>query len=258
MPPEVLGRLLAVAGEDLVLIGGQALAFWMDRYGVVLAENQPAVSRDADFLTVQPDDRAAVHRMAVALAGHSLFPNERSLTALVGQAIRQLDAETYLNVDVLFQVYGTKSDRVRNDAIEVELEAVTFRVMHPLHVLKSRLDNLYGLAEKQSRLGELQLIAAIEVARHAQSELARQGAVDATVRRSPTLAFAMFVAKLAKCDAGRKVADRCGIHVADAIEPALIREPNFHRYQWPRLQGALSAARRSELAAGANSPVFSP
>lgn len=247
MPPEVLRRLLLAAGDDLVLIGGQALAFWMGYYSVSLAEHLPAVSRDADFLALSADDREAVYRMAGALAGKELIPEAHELTALVGQAIRKVDAESYLNVDIVFQVYGNTAERVRAFALQVEHEDAVFRVMHPMHVLQSRLDNLYGLSEKRNRVGELQLMAAIGVARRAQTDLAERTKAEGATQRSPTLAFVKFIAALARRDAGRKVASRHGLHVADAIEPGLVTEATFVEHQLPRLRAMMSAERRAEL-----------
>jgi len=52
-PREVLERLLRAAGDDLVLVGGQALAFWVHRYSLVLPADVVAVSADTDFLPLR-------------------------------------------------------------------------------------------------------------------------------------------------------------------------------------------------------------
>src|ERR1700754_2411215 len=52
-PREVLERLLRAAGDDLVLVGGQALAFWVHRYGLVLPADVVTVSaNDDEFINV--------------------------------------------------------------------------------------------------------------------------------------------------------------------------------------------------------------
>lgn len=242
LPADVLRRLLAATGPDLVLVGGQALAYWMERYEVAPPSGHPAISHDLDVLARSAGDANEVIRLAKVLGGTPVFPSSRDLTALVGQAVRKLDNDTYLNVDVIHKIYGTDASVVRDAAITVQDGDLLFRVMHPLDVLKSRLDNLYGLVDKQTRLGEAQLMAAIEVARHFQQEVAVP-----TTRRSSTLRFAKAIERMALSDAGRKVAMRHGIHVADAIEPTLIAETRFHDTKWPQLRELLSAARRTEL-----------
>ena len=161
-PPEVVQRLLAAAGPNLILVGGQALAFWMSRYDVRAPEEFAFISRDMDFLARSAGDKAEVVRLARILGGRAVIPHEKALTALVGQEVRPLDDEQYINVDVMFKIYGANTELVRKAAVDVNDADLLFRVMHPMDVLKSRLDNLYGLKEKQTPLGQAQLEAAIE------------------------------------------------------------------------------------------------
>lgn len=41
IPRDIVGRVLDVAGDDTVLVGGQALAFWMIRYRIALKAFKP-------------------------------------------------------------------------------------------------------------------------------------------------------------------------------------------------------------------------
>lgn len=80
---------------------------------------------------------------AKALHGATHFANIRSLTALVGQAYLDISADEYLNVAVIFDVLGIPADAVLARSVAVVSEQVgTFLVMHPLHVLRSRVVNL--------------------------------------------------------------------------------------------------------------------
>jgi hypothetical protein len=86
----------------LVLVGGQSLAFWADRYGILrIGSDVPAVSNDVDLLAESAGDTQSVRRLAEVIGGEAVFPNRRSLTSLVGQAIRHVSDEEYLNVDVI-------------------------------------------------------------------------------------------------------------------------------------------------------------
>jgi hypothetical protein len=192
-----------------------------------------------------------VIRLAKALGGEAVMPRTEALTALVGQAIRPLpDGERYYNIDVIFKVHGANERLVREAALEVGEGDLLFRVMHPMDVLKSRLDNLHSLPEKRRpdrlQLSEMQLRAAIEVARRFQQDVARRVPRDEKGRAS-TLPFAKFIGLLATGDAGRKVASRHRIHVADAIEPAAVEDKTFHLRRLPQLLPLMSPARRKEL-----------
>lgn len=116
MPPSLVAALLREASAqtgDLILVGGQSLAYWMDRYQVSLSLQLPAVTRDVDFLALDSTNRRSVERMAMALAGTAIFPHERALTALVGQAVRELPGQNeWLNVDILCKVFQIAREAV--------------------------------------------------------------------------------------------------------------------------------------------------
>lgn len=251
-PPEVIERLLAIAGEELVLVGGQALAFWVQRYGVPTAPQLASISADMDFLT-DPADRNAVKRLAEGLHGSPIFPPERALTALVGQAIRPVSDEEYLNVDVIFKVIGLTKREVESRAIRIERTgAAPFRVMHPLDVLRSRTANLHKLREKQNEKGAMQLVLAVSAVREFLREQAKTSSTEALARgRSPVQDYVSAIEQLACEDAARKIASRWGIFVADAIDPLLIPAGPFWSRRWPGLRELMSADYRSRIEASA-------
>ena len=240
-PTHVVESLLRATGSRLIVVGGQALAIWMDRFGVEMPGRIPYVSRDIDFLAESAADVEEVHRLARVLGGQAIIPRRRALTALVGQAVRHVSDTEFINVDVVHRVLGADS-ALRARAVEVSYRDMTFRVMHPLDVLKSRLDNLYSLTEKQNDLGEAQLHAAIAVVRAFLLDLPKGSS-----RRPVALKYVKFIERLARGDAGRKVARRFGIHVADAIEPAAIASTTFRTKKLPRLVRMMSDARRKAL-----------
>lgn len=249
IPPKIVAHLLRAAGPELVLIGGQSLALWMGHYDVGMPGGFGYVSKDVDFLARSAADRESVRLLADALGGHAEFPLPRAaLTSLVGQAIRPVSESEVFNVDVLHKMWGAKDD-VRERALPIRMRDVECRVLHPLDVLKSRLDNLYGLKEKQTELGKAQLVAAIGVVQAFLREAASLEPREA--RRPATLRYVGFVEKLATDDAGKKVAKRYEIHVADAIEPEAIRSKEFREKMLPRLARLMSPARRKEISGAA-------
>ncbi|MBV8037018.1 hypothetical protein [Roseateles sp.] len=114
--------------------------------------------------------------------------------------------------------------------------------MHPLHVLRSRLVNLHKLPEKQNDKGELQLVLAIGVVREF---LKRTAAIEPAERvatgRSPIQRYVNDIVMMARGDAGKKVAKRAGIYVADAIDPSLIPAGPFWEKAWPRIKPLMSS-----------------
>lgn len=245
-PPRMLQQLLAAAAaEDLVLVGGQSLAFWADRYGIArVADAVPSITNDVDFLSESPSDTHAVRELARAMGGKPVFPRSRAITALVGQAIRDVSEDEYLNVDVIFKVVGIDASAVRRRAVPATLRSTaTILVMHPLDVLASRLSNLYKLTEKQNDKGRMQLALAIEVARaFLRRDAGDPMAAETAVGRSPIQGFVSQIEKLAKDDAGRKVAARHALHVADAIDPHLVPAGPFWTRRWPALRKLMSPA----------------
>lgn len=67
MPLSLVATLLREAASlkgELILVGGQALAYWLDRYKLSLGIQVPAVTRDVDFLALDATNRRAVECMA--------------------------------------------------------------------------------------------------------------------------------------------------------------------------------------------------
>jgi hypothetical protein len=242
---ELLARILELAGTEMILVGGQALAFWAAYYGVPAPPT--AVTKDVDFLGT----RADVERLARGLGAKATLRRQRDMTLLAGQIEKELPGGDYVNIDVLSRVYGDVStDSIAKRAIVSESPVGNFRVMHPVDVLQGRLENVYGLPEKQDEHGIAQLQLAIAIVREFLSDIgARETAHAAKPDRPITLRHVRRIEALALADAGRKLAKRYDIHVADAIEPAPLLHLNpFVTKKLPQLLRLMSAARQAQIA----------
>ena len=242
--PELLARILKFAGTDMILVGGQALAFWAAYYGVPAPP--AAVTKDVDFLGT----RADVQRLARGLGAKATFRRQRDLTLLTGQIEKELPGGGYVNIDVLSRVYGeTSTDNIAKHAVIAESPAGKFRVMHPMDVLQGRLENVYGIPEKQDEHGIAQLRLAIALVREFLGDIAAQENAGAEQADRPvTLRHLRRIETLALSDAGRKLAKRYNVHVADAIDPVpLLHIRSFATKKLPQLLRLMSAERRAQL-----------
>jgi hypothetical protein len=253
-----LEEILRAVGTNMILIGGQALSFWAGHY--LIGADPIAITRDVDFLIPSPrsigvlrgrdvdflGSKEEVKRLAAALQGHAKFPHERAMTALIGQVVKDLPSGHYINIDVLFRVHGdVTTDAIEKRAVNVELAAGRFRVMHPLDVLQGRLENVYSLAEKQDDHGLAQLELAIPIARAFLLDVASQ---DTKAARPIVLGHISRIESMAASDAGRKVAKRHRLHVADAIDPQPVTHMKaFMTKKLPQLLTMMSPRRRAEL-----------
>lgn len=237
MPPGMVQRVLDQATGDVVLVGGQALAFWMGHYGIRQpAGLGPAISRDVDFFTSRAGDESPLVRFAQAIGGQAHPTPGHGLSALVGRAIAPAGDGRIYNVDLLHRIVGVARSHVQENAVEVDIGGGrTLRVLHPIDVLQSRNANLHELAEKQDEAGRLQFRLAIEVARRYLEE-----AIDRAKDDRAALRIIADVAGYAKEDAARKNAERHGVFLADAIPAWRIASPAFWERQWPRLRGLMS------------------
>jgi hypothetical protein len=244
VPPELLERILALADNGMILIGGQALAFWAAYYETPAPVI--AITKDVDLIGTKAD----VERLARGLDGRAVFPRKRDMTLLVGQVLKDLPGGNYISIDVMSRVYGDlTTEAIASRAVSADSPAGRFLVMHPLDVLQGRLENVYGLSAKQDEHGLAQLNVAIDVARQFVADIASQEAGGTTDSARPVaLRHLARIERLALSNAGRKVAKRYGFHVADAIDPVPVGHiEQFMSKKLPRLLKLMSAQRRAEL-----------
>lgn len=229
---ELLQQVLASLTSESVLIGGQALAFWVNHYKVQLPSVLTgAISDDADILGTRDDLKS----IALKAKGIAEYEPQHSLSALIGHVTIPISEELFVNVDVLHKVVGIKADQVRNHASTGELGDVRFRVMHPIDVLISRTENLATLSDKQNEEGIAQLRLAIMVSAQyirELSELPEDGQKHA-------MRVIERIVKLAKSGTGRKCTNQFGIRFLDAIPGFAISNSSFQTTRWPQILNEL-------------------
>lgn len=143
-------------GEDLLIVGGQALNFWAERFPdcTDLEAHQPYASKDMDVF----GKVAAARRFAKSIGGKVLERDPNNPVAFVEAVVALDERDRQTSIDFLNYVLGTKPADVVKHAVEFEVPVpeadrqghgrpavIRFRVMHPLHVLQSRIANVEKL-----------------------------------------------------------------------------------------------------------------
>lgn len=236
---QVLERL---DGENgLVLIGGQALNYWCDRYKVGVPELQdhgPFTSKDVDL----QGDRGMASRCAALLGGQYVSYNRRDAPLMLG-VVNYTNANGVEHaIDFLASAAGLKPDEIFNFSIPVEVDCVNgkaleFRVMHPVHCLESRVYNVVELASKYStEHGIRQLKASILCAREFIRELS---AYDA--RAACNLNERVF--RFASDGYATRLHTLHGVEVFDAVACVDALPEKFQTIRYPQMQAQVSLKR---------------
>jgi hypothetical protein len=145
---EILRNLEAKQLEQLILVGGQAAAFWIARYAI--AEPERVTTKDIDVLL--SDSPAVIADCAVDLNGE-LFPVRGVRTPDVARILTTLRG-TPLPIDFLRSLRGMTTSEViqsKLPAPDERMRGKSLYVMHPAFALASRLVNTF---EFEGRLTE--------------------------------------------------------------------------------------------------------
>lgn len=235
---------LSNMGTDMVLVGGQALAFWMDRFGI--KADRAAISHDGDAL----GKVARAHDLAQAIKARLMVPEETSMTSIVAQLRLPTAHGKERNIDILHMLYtigGLKkssefTQRVIQDSVKVEWRPGKFiQVMEPLDVLESRVQNAVGLVHDKGPHVLTQAKWAIQVA---SAALLKVAADPVAGDRLGVRIQRIFT--LARSSVGKRLWKEHGIEVLDAIDIAALRRlAPEQRRQLDAVEKAIGARSRS-------------
>ena len=232
---EDVAALLAKSEEtrNTILVGGQALNIFAVYYHCEAATS--AVSEDIDFF----GDRSVAVAAGKAWGGETRLatmddatPNSAAVIVEIGGASHQ--------IDFMFSLLGIDMDEMQKHARTVQVQNAAFRVMHPLHVLQSQIENIYGPLNRRAKGARTvsRSKLAVRVARAAVLE-----SLEA-VNVKEALWSTEKIAEIASSRAGLKALWKDGIELLDAI-PAHANWPeNFTKLRLPQIRSLLGTARR--------------
>lgn len=191
------------AGEDLTLVGGQAVALWEHLLGLpVLTETV-----DIDFL----GDAAQAQDLAAVLGYQCRVPTDFDPTPNTAILVNQAGEVV---ADFLAFVAGlNETDILRRRLRITSDKGHAFFVLHPFDCLASRLANIALIPGKRGPQGYAQLGAAVRICRAYLLRLADERKTDEAIR------MANRIFDLALTDTGKRVFFERGIDLLEALPP---------------------------------------
>ncbi len=241
---EILARLGPLT-QRIVLIGGQAVHFWVDRYAARIPELSQGVytSKDVDFCGTSEDAKAA----AEALGGEFILPTLDDLTPNTGVVEFPLGGGQE-RIDFLDQPFGVPREDARRTSLLVEtgFNNTQFRVLNPLMCLRSRVCNT-SLPGYTSVHALRQLHAALSCAREFLIDAIENAATNRAGGAFFRLAEQLFwlARGTRRAPQARRLFDDFQVDVFDAM-PRQCRDPaleSFYTLRLPQMLRQLQVER---------------
>lgn len=170
-----LASILRLCSPEGLLVGGQALAFWVDRLHVPIpAIFASGITTDADFI----GNAQLAARLGRGLGWKTWVPSLDDATSQTAKVTFTERDGSVKQVDFLSGIAGLTTKDIRRRSAAIDVEGVgTVTVLHPIDVLDSRLQNLQLLPMKRTDAGFAQARLACQmVAAFIRAEVKTQGA----------------------------------------------------------------------------------
>lgn len=237
---EEIDQILRTCNGRALLVGGQALAFWAQHYQVtppgVLAES---VTSDADFVgaaTVARD----IWKALQALGWKYWQPSSEDATSQTAKLSKTVEGQGIKQIDFLDAIIGLRTEGIeRRAAILTLADGTRLRVLHPLDVLESRLQNLAHLAEKRTSQGIAQANLALEIVRCYLEEALRHDSPRRLLNAIERLAQTAQQSGLAA------VFHDYSLDLLSVVPLDRVPVEEFRTRRWPQLKAAVDEQRRS-------------
>ena len=238
-------QILDNCSQDVVLVGGQALAIWSQVYRVPPpSQLSRGISADIDFIGSISAAKAlgkALNRSGGNWRLHEVDPGDATpQTAKLSLTVQD---EGFKEIDFLWAITGVDTGQAKGRAVEMTLPDVTtgVKVVHPLDLLASRLHNLANIPEKRNEQGVAQARLAIGVARAFICQA--HGAVE----ERDVFPFVEEVRRIALNKKLGRVYYEYALDVLLAVPVEMFKNEDFLSRRWPQIQ-ALVAERRASQA----------
>ncbi len=230
-PEDILEILRTIGKTDCVIIGGQAVNLWSERYEKPeppWSELKPFTSVDLDLL----GDRRQVLSVARLLQTDPQFPEPGENTVNAGK----LSLPPFLGsleIDFVHTANGLSTPEILETAPTLRYREIRLRVLHPVLCVESKTVNLATLPQEAGWRQDLKhLRLSLANAREYLAELTRQGADPGALLR-----WARRLRRDANHQLGLNAARFPGINFQDAIPRELWEQAggplaDFIRTEW--------------------------
>ncbi len=139
--------VFASAGtEHLVVVGGQAVSIWADHYLASepdLRQYLPFTSKDLDLL----GDSFDLDHLARATGLRKESAPRKILIPSAGYLQIPRTGAQPIKVEVLKRIYGVTTSEAKTTSLVVEQEGMRYRVLHPVILLKAKLQAAVDLPQ---------------------------------------------------------------------------------------------------------------
>jgi hypothetical protein len=230
-------RIRDAHGRPYILVGGQAVNYWAERYlptEPALRPLLPFTSEDIDFR----GNREDVQRVAEQLNQRPIYPPKVAMTALAG-AVPFRIGELESNIEIVRQIPGVTAAMVEALAIETEWSGRQLRVLDPLSLLACKLELAFTVPQAKRRdVAHLRML--VTCVRGFLRELLA-GVEEGGLPAKGWLGAANRLMQLSKTTRGRKAASRFGIHwtqclplpeLGQCLHPKIVRFREQQLARW--------------------------
>ena len=196
------------AGQLYVLIGGQAVNYWAERYLVTepgLKKHVPFTSQDIDFRGNRDDVSHIAEQLKLAPA----FPPKVAITALAGAIPLRLDDEE-TSIEIVRNLPGVTTSMVDALAVEMAWNGKTIRVLDPISLLICKVELALTVSQEKR-----QDVEHLKILLYCVRSFLRELLVEVENGRVPAQAWLGAVNRLfqlSKSTHGRKAVKKFAIH----------------------------------------------
>jgi len=234
-------RIRDAAGEPYILIGGQAVNYWAERYLPAepeLKSLQPFTSQDIDF----KGNRDDVQRIAEQLESSPNYPSNVAMTALAGIVPIQIGNQKSV-IEIVRQIPGVSS-AAQTPPVEAQWEQQTVRVLDPVSLLACKLE-LAATVPQAKRQDVTHLKILLPCIRSFLGELLQQVEIGRLPARD-WLKVANQVLKLTTSHRAQRIADKFQIDWSGILPLAAIaqsKDEKIRRFQEQQLEQGYKKSR---------------
>ena len=213
------------------------MAFWADYYGALGQGYETGLTTDLDFFGTREQAKSHIAQLKAVFPSHVRFeiappdtPPPSAAVILIDNFAGQTEP---MVIDYVTALAGYKLEseaKMLTRSVDISVDGLPIKCMHPFDCLKSRIHNLALLPQKRTELGIEQCNTAIRVAR---GMLIENCGGEWSQQRNVALPMAEGIIELAAHKHSLDARRLYGIDVMSAISPEIFCA-QFKELRWPQ------------------------